>query len=276
MVNVHLIARYTVHGFLARARPGLVFAALLLALGVAMPPMGSYARHYAFVQALQFVTFAIAVPMLLVLGLRPRSAGSFKHAPGLRRLAERPVPAGLPTSRTVAARLLPFIALAIAWRLPFTLDALARSPAWTAAEMVTLIGAGSGLWLELAGTPPPRQRLPRPARAAMAAVAMWTIWVMAYVTGMSLTAVAAGHGQAAARSLSAAADRQIAAAVMWAVPAICFAPVVYGMLIMWLGERDDPGPELRTTVFDDSAFDGLGRSLRPPRGWRSPPGRPRP
>ncbi len=33
-------------------------------------------------------------------------------------------------------------------------------------------------------------------------------------------------------------DRQLATAVLWAVPAICFAPVVYYMLVTWLGDRD--------------------------------------
>ncbi len=32
---------------------------------------------------------------------------------------------------------------------------------------------------------------------------------------------------------------------MWAVPAICFMPVVYAMLLRWLGERENP--DARTT-----------------------------
>ena len=27
---------------------------------------------------------------------------------------------------------------------------------------------------------------------------------------------------------------------MWVVPALCFMPVIYGSLIAWLGDSDDP------------------------------------
>jgi hypothetical protein len=55
------------------------------------------------------------------------------------------------------------------------------------------------------------------------------------------------RGAPAAQILGSAMDRQLAAAVLWAVPAICLAPVVYYMLITWLGERDtqdDMRPQL--------------------------------
>jgi cytochrome c oxidase assembly factor CtaG len=126
-----------------------------------------------------------------------------------------------------AIRLVAFIALVISWRLPLTVNALARNPGLVAAEMVTLLAAGTGIWLELAGTPTAPGQLPRPARAAMAAVAMWTIWVLAYLTGMSGASWFAAYHHGAPGSLSAAADQQIAVAILWAVPALCFLPVIY-------------------------------------------------
>ena len=57
---------------------------------------------------------------------------------------------------------------------------------------------------------------------------------------------------------------------MWAVPAIFLAPLIYTMLIGWLGERDDPDAELRAAAFPGSSLGGLSRRLRPPRGWRPP------
>ena len=41
-------------------------AVLLLAV---LPPVGSYARQDTFAQAFQFVTFAVVVPALLMLGI---------------------------------------------------------------------------------------------------------------------------------------------------------------------------------------------------------------
>jgi hypothetical protein len=45
---------------------------------------------------------------------------------------------------------------------------------------------------------------------------------------------------------------------------------VYGLVIVWLGERDDPQQDLGA----DPAGSGLpagGQAPRPPRGWRLPP-----
>jgi Cytochrome c oxidase caa3 assembly factor (Caa3_CtaG) len=156
----------------------LIPVAVALVLAVALPPAGSYARQYAFVQAIQFVVFAVVAPALLTLGRQLRSAGPGEQVlrPGRRAgRAEHPAVADRARARA-AFRLLAFVAVVTAWRLPVALDVLARDPAWTAAEIVTLTGAGSAVWIELAGQRLPGLPLPRPLRAAMAAVAMWTIW----------------------------------------------------------------------------------------------------
>ncbi len=243
----------------ARARPWLALAGAALIVAAIVPPAGTYARQYAWVQALQFVIFATAAPVLLVLGA-PRRASQARPGPDQ---AARPAGPGH-ASGWVIVRLAAFIVVVIAWRLPGVLSALARNPALAAAEMSALVAAGTGVWLELAG---PAPRLPRPARAALAAVSMWTIWVMAYITGMSPSSWPGASGRAAGRGLSAAADQQIAVAILWAVPAICFAPVIYALVISWLGERDDPSRELREASSARSVPFGLPR---PPRGWRSP------
>jgi Cytochrome c oxidase caa3 assembly factor (Caa3_CtaG) len=253
----------------AEVAPGirgwLVPAGGVLAVAVAVPPVGSYARHYAFVQAAQFVVFAVVVPLLLVAGWRDFGPGArirtLARMPWLRRRDG----AG---ARIAAARLVPFAALVIAWRLPAVLHALAADPALTAAEAVTLTAAGAGVWVEVAGPAPPAWPLPYPLRASMAAISAWTIWVVAYITGMSAMSLGSARPGAAAL-VSAAADRQIAVAVMWAVPALCFAPFVYGLLMAWAGDRDDPDEELRGMPAD-GAVPGTVGGLRPPRGWRSP------
>jgi MFS family permease len=257
-------------GAQARGRPWLTPVAVALVLAVALPPAGSYARQYAFVQAIQFVVFAVVAPALLTLGRRLRSPGPgeqmLRRGRGARQ-AEHPAAAG--RARALAAvRLLTFIALVTAWRLPVTLDILARDPAWTAAEIVTLTGAGSAIWMELAGQRLPGLPLPRPLRAGMAAMAMWTIWVIAYVTGMSGTALTPRSG---AVVMSAAADRQLAVAVMWAVPAACFAPAVYSLLIGWLSDRDQPGEEPYPVALRRPPVSDYTGPPRPPRGWRPPP-----
>ena len=263
--------------WLARVRPVLALAGVVLALGTLLPPAGSYARQYAFAGSLQFVIFAVAAPALLVLGAPwrfaglPRRRGRSRGSARLRGLAGRPAQSRRPVAFQPAAVLVTFIALLIAWRLPATVTALARDPGLAVAEMLTLLAAGSGVWLELVKSPPLLPRLSRPQRAAMAALAMWAIWVLAYIIGMSSGTWFAAYSHAAGHGLSAAADQQLAAAIMWAVPALCFPPVIYGMLITWLRDSDDPEEEFRKAGDGDSDSPGLSGWPRAPRGWPSPP-----
>jgi cytochrome c oxidase assembly factor CtaG len=237
----------------ARLWPGI--AAVILIAGMLLPPVAGYARQYAFAQALQFVTFAVAGPALLVLAIPWRT-------PPPRLPAGRP---GRPAARA-AIRLAAFIALAITWRLPVTVNALARHPALAAAEMITLLAAGTGLWAELAGPRPAPGELPRPARAAMAAAAMWTIWVLAYLTGMSATSWFAAYHHGTPGGLGAAADQQIAVAILWAAPALCFLPVLGVTVIAWLAGGAGPAGSHHPAA----SVRTPGSWPPPPRGWRSP------
>lgn len=136
--------------------------------------------------------------------------------------------------------------------------------------MVTLIAGGSCLWLELVESPPLLPRLSRPQRAMTAAAAMWTIWVLAYIMGMSKAAWFAAYSHAARDGLSTAVDQQVGVGILWAVPALCFAPVIYGVLTAWLRDSQDPDEELRSAADADAAHAGLSGWPRPPRGWHSP------
>jgi cytochrome c oxidase assembly factor CtaG len=242
-----------------RLRPVLPLAAVALSLIMALPPLGSYARRDEVAQAFQFVVFAAAAPALLVLGWparRPRARTSLPPVlPNLRVPAEL---ARRPAFRASAA-LLPSLALVIMWRLPVVLAAMARDPALTALELITLVAAGCALWAELAGPRVGRDALPRPLRATMAAVAMWSIWAIAYITGMSTT------GQAHAQT--AVPDHQFAVGVMWAVPAICYVPVIFATMMSWLGGREEPAEGPVGLLSDPAWPDAAGR-LQPPRGWR--------
>ena len=171
--------------------------------------------------------------------------------------------------------LVAFVALVIAWRVPVLLSALAKDRGLAVAEMVTLIAAGSALWLELVQSPPLLPGLSRPQRAAMAAASMWTIWVLAYITGMSKVAWLAAYSHATGHGLSSAADQQFAVAVMWAVPALCFPPVIYGMIIAWLRDSADPDEELREAGAATQQQAGLAACrVRPEAGARRQPDRP--
>jgi cytochrome c oxidase assembly factor CtaG len=249
-------------------RPWLALAGFALAAGVLLPPGGTAARHYAFAQAVQFGVLAVAAPALVVLGAPWRFASALTLA---RRGNVAGQIANARSHQTKGGRawlpLVAFIAAALAWRLPVAVDALVRYPALAVAEAVTLLTAGGALWLELVESPPLLPRISRPLRAAFAALAMWAIWASAYIMGFSHNAWFSAFAHPAGRGLSTIADQEIAVALLWAIPGLCFAPVVYASLIRWLRDSSDPDDELRR-IADGHAG---ARLPRPPRGWGLPP-----
>jgi cytochrome c oxidase assembly factor CtaG len=240
-------------------RSWLAPAGVVLMLGVLLPPGGSAARHYVFAQAVQFAVLAVVVPALVVLGAPWRFA---------RPLADRLAMAR--SHRQSGVRtwivLVGFIAVALAWRLPIAVNALVRYPVLTVVEAVTLVGAGCALWVELVESPPLLPGISRPQRAAFAAVAMWAMWASAYIMGFSGTAWFTALAHPAGHGLGTVADQEIAAGLLWAIPGLCFVPVVYVALITWLRDSADPDDELRAVALGESEAAGP----RPPRGWRIP------
>ena len=258
---------------MAFRRSWLAVGAVILVLICLVPPAGVYARRYVFAESLQFVLFAVAVPALLVLGAPwrmlgfPRSArdGLGGRRPGQAGRAGRAGGSGSGFPRSVTV-LLALMGTLIAWRLPVCVNALATLPGLAVLEMVTLVGAGSALWLELVESPPLLPRLSRPLRAVFAAVAMWTIWILAYILGFSQVAFFTAYSHA---GLSSVADQEIATGIMWAVPALCFVPVVFVTALTWLRDTEDPDEGLRELVRTERPQPRSPRWPRPPRGWNT-------
>jgi len=241
----------------ARGRPWLAVAgAALVVAGLAV---GGLAGHYVIAESAQFVVFAMAAPALIVLGAPWRAlrlSGPLGRLAAARR-GEAPF-------LRAAIFLLGFIGVSIAWRLPPVMDALAREPVLVLPELVTLLAAGTGLWLELVPSPPLAPRLPKPHRAAIAALAMWSAWAVAYVLGMANHAVFHGYDPAGG-ALSAVADQEITVALVWASSAACFVPVVFVTLLSWLSAGDSPDQEFQRLARDahqDPVVRGWGRAAR--------------
>jgi cytochrome c oxidase assembly factor CtaG len=248
---------------LPRRRIWLAVIAAVLILVSLVPPIGIYARRFVFAETGQFLIFAVVAPALLVLGAPWHPLGRLWPGPPAHRRPARP-PRGFLRGLGVLAA---FIAAAIVWRLPVTVNALARVPGLAVAEMVTLVGAGAALWLELVESPPMLPHLSRPQRAAFAALAMWTLWILGYILGFSQTAWYAAYGHP---GLGVVADQELATGLMWGVPAVCFVPVVFITAMTWLKDTEDPDEELRAIVRAERPPPGRGRWPRPPRGWNAP------
>ena len=261
------------------ARPWLTAAGIALIIACLVPPLSVLARRYLFVESIQFCAFAIAAPALVALGapwpLFPRGAGR-----RIRRLAE--ARQRRPSFGAALGYLIAWVVICLVWRLPPVLDGLARTPVLVVPEAVTLLVAGTGLWLELVHSPPLAPRVLRPQRAAVAALAMWSIWVIAYVLGFARGSVVHGYDGAGSH-LGTVADQEIAAFVLWAAAAVSFVPVVFVALLTWLKDGSGPDQEPARDALDIAVSDGepvsdesplrLGGpsgAVGPVRGWGPP------
>lgn len=212
-----------------------------------VPPLATEAGRAVWAETLQFVLLALGAPALFVVGAAfdDRRGWHLLGRTGVARLcaldqARRRHPS--------LVRALAFVVvdagMIVAWRVPATVDALERHRWLLAVEAVALVVAGVGLWLELVASPPLSPRVARPWHAVLAAVSMWVIWVSSFVIGFSHVPWyrAIDH---AGISLSAVADQEIAAGILWFSAACAFVPVVFGDIVAWLKEGDDPDAELR-------------------------------
>jgi cytochrome c oxidase assembly factor CtaG len=246
---------------LERSRPWLALLGLVLTAALLLPPVATLARQYVFAEVVQFAGLAVVVPALVVLGAPWRLTQAWGRLADRIAAARSHQPGGARAWLVLTG----YIAVALAWRVPAAVDALARTPVLTLAEAVTVIPAGCALWLELVESPPFLPRISRPQRAAFAALPMWALWAAAYILGFSqstwFTAIThPGHG------LGTIADQEIGAGLLWATPALCFVPVVYVALITWLRDSASPDDELRELT---GAVQGSSLPMpRPPRGWR--------
>jgi cytochrome c oxidase assembly factor CtaG len=246
----------------------VVFAAVVL-VGALVPPLSTAARRVEALEALQFALLAIGVPAFVVLSAPWRllglatGPGGVADTEGVEALEGPKV-----VDRAVAARrrhpeltrsvafLVLDMAVVAAWRIPVTVDALAQHGWLAPLEAVSLVTAGVGLWLELVESPPFSPRLARPKRIAVAAVAMWTIWVTAYLVGLSHVSVYRSYRHVAGRDLSVSADQAFTTGVLWLTSLCAFIPVIFANLVHWLRSDEDPDDALYRLLRDRRRSEG--------------------
>jgi cytochrome c oxidase assembly factor CtaG len=219
------------------SRPWLTAVGVALIVACLVPPLSLFARRYLFVESVEFCVFAMAAPALVVLGTPlPRAparlAGDVAADEGRRQTSFLPV----------LRYLIAWVVICLFWRLPPVLDELARYPLLAAAEAVTLGMAGLGLWMELVR---PRASAPRRGslqRACAAVLAMWSIWVIAYVLGFAGGSVVHGYDGGGSHLLTVD-DQEITAFVLWAAAAAAFLPIVFVAGLTWLRDGSEHSAE---------------------------------
>jgi cytochrome c oxidase assembly factor CtaG len=248
------------------SRPWLAATGAVLIVACLVPPIGVFAQRYLFVESIQFCVFAMIGPALIVLGAPWRI---LRLSSERTRLVDR-MAAGRrrrPAFILSLGYLVAWVVICLFWRLLPVLDALARHPGLAVVEAITLCAAGVGLWLELVPSPPLEPRLGRSQRGLIATLAMWSIWVAAYLLGFAGHPVTPAY-DAPGSHLAPVDDQEITAFLVWAAAAAAFIPVIVVALLAWVkvdGAPAEPGgaalnPQVR----------GWGRPARVSRG--APPG----
>ncbi len=211
-----------------RARSAAFYCGLAtLAIAVASP-VDAYSDRLFWVHMTQHVLLMMVAPPLLLLG-RPWPRMLKPFAPSVRRPIARTVLVGstlapLRTAgRWIAAPLPAFVAFSVVllgWHVPALYDLTLRNALVHDVEHLLFFSAALLFWVHLVPGATARPQLSDGQRVAYGTAGLLVGWGLAVVLGFASTALYGSYSSLAIRpgGLSALADQQIAAGVMW-VPA---------------------------------------------------------
>jgi putative membrane protein len=196
-------------------------------------PIDAYADRLFWVHMVQHVLLLTVAPPLLVLGRAwPRL---WKPLPvPARRLAARVFAAGAPLARPDVALVLLAANLG-AWHVPALYDATLRSGLVHQAEHLSFVVTALMFWAAILGAPPLRTRLDGARRCLYLVLALVPGWILAIVLAFARTPLYGYEGLAhRPGGISALADQQLAAGVMWVPGSIAYVLAACWTLYAWL------------------------------------------
>ena len=225
-----------------------------LALAVASP-VDAYSDRLFWAHMTQHVLLTMVAPPLLLLG-RPWPRLLKPLAPSVRRPVARTVLVGRTLeplrrfARFVARPLPSFIAFSVAllgWHLPVLYDLTLRNVLVHDAEHMLFFSTALLLWLHLVPAATARPKLSAGQRVAYGTAALLVSWVLAVVLGFASSPVYDVYASLASRpgGLSALADQQIAAGIMWVPASVPLLIATLAAAYRWL---DQSGAPQRATV----------------------------
>jgi putative membrane protein len=221
------------------------FYAGLFVLAVALAsPLERLAQQLFWVHMVQHVLLLVVAPPLLVLS-RPWIR-LWRSLPlgGRRSLARALRPGGsaawLRALGDWLGRPLPsfvlFAVVLLAWHIPALFDATLRSQGLHALEHTLFFATALMFWKQVIPSPPLRIVLTPPQRVAYLVGAMVVSWALAVVLALAPHTLYGFYAQEAARpgGISAIADQQIAAGIMWVPGSIAFLVAIFVYVNRWL------------------------------------------
>ena len=215
-----------------------VFALGLLVILVAVsPPVDRLSDSLFSMHMVQHVLLIEVAAPLIVLG-KPWSR-MWRPFPLSTR---RAVAGSVVGSRWVGWLVAPVVAFVlmngvfVAWHVPVLYDAALDHPVLHDLEHFTFFATALLFWAQLLGDGPFKARLTLPWRATYAVGAMVVGWGLAVVIAMARTPIYAHYAELAHRpwGLSALADQQLAAGVMWVPASVPWTVIAIVCVYGWL------------------------------------------
>jgi putative membrane protein len=216
-------------------------ATLIIALA---SPLDALSEQLFWAHMTQHVLLLVVAPPLIVLA-RPwirlwralpldarRSIGR-----GLGQ-GERAAPLRA-ASRTLGGPLVSFLLFSVVllgWHIPALFDATLRSSALHAFEHTLFFTTALMFWKQVIDSPPLHARLGPPQRVIYVIGVMIVSWVLAIVLALAPHPLYELYAHEASRpgGISAIADQQIAAGIMWVPGSITFVVVIFAHVHRWL------------------------------------------
>jgi putative membrane protein len=232
---------------------GAAFYAALAILAVALAsPLDRLSEKIFWAHMVQHVLLMLVAAPLVVfarpwgrlwrslpLDVRRRLARAFLHgrraAPlrGVARVLGAPGP-------SLAA----FSVVLLGWHLPVLFDATLESPALHALEHTLFLATAVLMFKQVIPSPPLRATLSDTGRLLYTVAAMTVSWVLAVVLALAPSPLYGAYAHLAMRpgGISALADQQLAAGIMWVPGSITFVIVIFVYVHRWLASDADPHP----------------------------------
>jgi len=222
----------------------LCFYAGLAVLIVALAsPLDAYSERLFWAHMVQHMLLLVVAPPLIVLS-RPW-VRLWRVLPlGARQSLAR----GLARGRLVPLRraggwlgrplpsFVAFCGVVLAWHVPVLFDATLRSEALHALEHTLFFATALMFWKQVIDSPPLHAPLSELWRVVYLVGAMVVMWVLAVVLALAPHPLYGAYAHEAVRpgGISAFADQQIAAGVMWVPGSITFVIVLFVYVHRWL------------------------------------------
>ncbi len=129
-----------------------------------------------------------------------------------------------------------FSGVLLAWHVPALFDATLRSSALHALEHTLFFTTAVMFWKQVIRSPPLHARLDAPQRVLYVIGAMIVTWALAVVLALAPHPLYDFYAHQASRpgGISAMADQQLAAGIMWVPGSITFVIVVFAYVHRWL------------------------------------------